>query len=544
MKFSFETSIPVQFDTLEPLEDSRFLKAKVWVCHTGKNLNNSYFSKEVIQNAIPSLANIPVLGFIRVDNLNETDFAGHEQRIIIDKDGARLEYLGRVYGLVPETNNAKFETKICEDGVEREFLTVEVLLYTKFQECIDIIQRDGVKGHSMELQPSSIKGKFNKNNEFEFTEFKFEGLCLLGDDVTPAMRGSVLELFSAYNYNDQFAEMLKEFNSKFSHLSSIELNVANNNPQGGENVNEKLELFTKFPTLKEEDIADLKANIESYSFEELEAKLNELVANQQSSEGQVNDTNINSNFSLTAQQLEQELRAELSKMRFIDRWGDSVRQYWYIDHDENRVYAEDGQNGYLPVGINYSLNGDNVEIDYSSVKRIKWVPQDLEDGSDTISTMMSVERSEAEVSKVRNEYSTYKQEAESKYAELQSKFASKEADFSSLQEEFNELKAQYEEVNGKYTSKLQKEKEEKLNNLFDNFSKELSEEEIAEVRKQKDELSFEELETKLFALVGKKKARFSFETKKPSIIDLEIENYSNKKKTGKSYDELFEKYID
>lgn len=138
MKFSLDTSIPVQFETIEQIGDSRFVRGKVWICHTGKNLNNSIFSKEVIEAAIPSLANIPVLGFIEVNNLNQTDFKGHEQRLIIDKNGVKIEYLGRMYGIVPESNNAKFEWKMCDDGIEREFLTAEVLLHTKFPECIDL----------------------------------------------------------------------------------------------------------------------------------------------------------------------------------------------------------------------------------------------------------------------------------------------------------------------------------------------------------------------------------------------------------------------
>ncbi|OMD71248.1 hypothetical protein BSK50_26365 [Paenibacillus odorifer] len=62
---------------------------------------------------------------------------------------------------------------------------------------------------------------------------------------------------------------------------------------------------------------------------------------------------------------------------------------------------------------------------------------------------------------------------------------------------------------------------------------------MSEVKKDSNN-TYEEIEMKLFALVGKKKAKFSL-AEKPKHIDLNTENKS-KKISGKSYDELFEKY--
>jgi len=530
LKFSLNTSIPVQFETIEQIGDSRFVRGKVWICHTGKNLNNSIFSKEVIEAAIPSLANIPVLGFIEVNNLNQTDFKGHEQRLIIDKNGVKIEYLGRMYGIVPESNNAKFEWKMCDDGIKREFLTAEVLLHTKFPECIDIIQRDGVKGQSMELQPESIKGKFNKDGLFEFTEFKFEGLCLLGDDVIPAMRGSELELFTQYNYQEDYIELLKEFNSTFS-----QINVKDDN-KGGNQVDEKLELFNKYPTLKEEDVAELKANLEKYTLEELENELIKRVESQNKNKPTQTD------FALTAKQFEQELRAILSQEKVVDRWGDTVRAYWYIDHDENRVYAEDTQNNYLPVGINYTVNGDKITIDFSTKKRIKWVPQDIEDGTEAIS-LMSVERNQYEIEKINNEFSTYKTDAESKLSTKQTEYQQLVEQFNTLKDRYTAIEDEYTKLNAEYAAKLKAEREEAENEIFTAFAKELTEEEMAEVKNNKDNMELDEIKDRLFALVGKKKAKLNFSIQdKPKIIDLQMNEPVQPKKTGKSYEELIEKY--
>lgn len=546
MQFNLDTSLPIHFEAIGQMKDSRFLRGKIWICHTGENFNKSYFSKEVIQNAIPSLANIPVLGFIEVNNLNEADFRGHEQRLVIDKDGVKIEYLGRMYGTVPESNNAKFEMKLCDDGIEREFLTVEVLIHTKFQEVVDIIQRDGIKNHSMELQPSSIQGKFNQNKVFEFTDFKFEGLCLLGNDVTPAMKGSVLELFSQNKIQEQFSEMIQEFNEFYSNytLNQSSSKTGHNNQEGGDQVDEKLELFTKFPTLKEEDVAELKSNIEQYSLEELETKLTELV--------DVQNQNPDTNFALTAQQLQQEIRNCLSQEKMMDRWGDSIRAYWYIDHDENRVYAEDVSNGYLPVGLSYAKSGDAVTIDFSTKKRIKWVPQDLEGEADVLASFVSVDRSEFELEKVK----------ESTIKETETKFESIQSELDELKPQFETLKTQNEELQSKVNEfsstdshteieklkqdiqdlssyKLAREKQDKLD-VVNKFSQ-LSDEDKKPFIDEIDKFSVEELETKLFAEVGRKGVtNFSKQSKDNLVVS--FANFTSSNSNQPAWAELVEQY--
>lgn len=471
LEFKIDTSLPILFEEIENVEDARFLKGKIWICHVGKNLNNSNLDKQVIENAIPSLANIPVLGFIQKNALNESDFQGHEQRIVIDKDGVQIEYLGRAYGIVPESNNAKFEMKLCDDGVEREFLTAEVLFWRKFPDATDIIERDQIKNQSMELFPPSIQGSFSKEGVFNFTQFMFDGLCLLGDDVTPAMKGSILEKYSDLKNTANFSDMLHEFNTYFSEF---------NKEKGGEVVDEKLELFNQYSNLTEEDIAELKSNIDTYSLDELKDKLIELSDIKNQNEEQ---NNVPQTFSLTATQMQQEIRKALSTEKFTDRWGDCTKGYWYIDHDDTRVYAEDVQSGYTPVGLNYSLSGDFVTIDFTSKKRVKFVPQDMEGETDIVSNFVSIERSEFSIEKAKLENSD-----------------------STIGDELENLR----------TYKAVRENEDK-NKIIDSFTQ-LSKEELDVFKGKINEFNKEELELQLFALVGKKGLNFSTNNQRPNLI--------------------------
>lgn len=158
---------------------------------------------------IPSLENIPILAHVIEDG---SEFGGHDKKMVKKGSSIEITYQGHAYGVVPSDHNARFEFRFGEDGIEREYLVCDVLLWNKFDYFIDIISKNGgFKSQSMELETSSVKGHRDNNQVFVFEEARFEGLCLLGDNVTPAMISSSLELFS-FAQNEDFKQMMEEFN--------------------------------------------------------------------------------------------------------------------------------------------------------------------------------------------------------------------------------------------------------------------------------------------------------------------------------------------
>jgi hypothetical protein len=123
------------------------------------------------------------------------------------------------------------------NGIEREYLVCEGLLYNKFPEAVEIFERDGSKSQSMELESASIEGKFDKKGVYEFSEFKFEAACVLGEGVTPAMTGSLIEKFSVSTMQDEMKELLAEFNNNFTIFTKDLIQ------EGGETVDKKLEML-------------------------------------------------------------------------------------------------------------------------------------------------------------------------------------------------------------------------------------------------------------------------------------------------------------
>ena len=203
-------SLPTRFEKSEGQEpDSRFQKVKIYIAHTGENLNHSIFSHDVLESMIPTLANIPILGYVGVNDEKNEDFRGHEKRLSIDDGKFKVSFETHAYGFVPVDNNAHFETT---GG--KEWLVTDGYLWTRFVDAMELFdESNGSKGQSMEI--SEADGYTDDRGRVVFTNATFTGLCILGDDVPPAMTGSTIStVFSKEDFKSTFEEMLAEFSAE------------------------------------------------------------------------------------------------------------------------------------------------------------------------------------------------------------------------------------------------------------------------------------------------------------------------------------------
>jgi hypothetical protein len=210
------------------------MKVKIYLMHLGENYNGSFFEQTVVEDAIPTLANTPILAYITINPLsNEKDFAGHEMEVVLDESTGNLKmhYKGVAVGVIPESNNAHFEDMVGSDGVNRKYLVVEGIVWNKFDEAQEILEREQVVNQSMELH-SDYDGFF-ETGLFHFTKFSFYGACLLSNNVAPAMHDARVEVkFSKSEVFTEIAHKMEEFKIAFSR----KLNE-NNNPEEGSNYN-------------------------------------------------------------------------------------------------------------------------------------------------------------------------------------------------------------------------------------------------------------------------------------------------------------------
>lgn len=473
--------------------DTRFLKITIDLLNEGENLNGSYFSKEVVDNNIESLYNIPVLGFIEYDNYTkENDFKGHEYTIKRTENGVERIYAGRAYGVIPSSCNPRWITKMCSDGIERNTLQLDALLWEQFSDATSIIRRDSEKAQSLELEVSSIDGYDDEEDGlFHFTALQFSGACILGDNVQPAMVDANVKINEANFSVDEFTKKLQsELNDKFA-------------------------VFTKL--IEKSDVQGGVRNMP------------------------------NSEFSQTLMQQFNDISAVVSGHETVkDYWGDDVPRYYTVDVQDAEVIVVDAQDGYNYYSFPFTMDGDKPVIDFACKKRKKVSYQDYEDGATIIENAFSFGEHIAAFEKVVGEKL---EEADGKIAEIEAAKAEVESNFEQVKSELDEAKSELDEIKPKYEAYEAAEAQRKVDELNAEKDAKFSEYEdvladnadFAAIKEKKDELSVDEIEKECAVLYVKAvraaKTNFSKSGASPAVgiiedDDDDVDGYVNISRYG------------
>ena len=122
MEKQINYSIPVTiYGNLERYNDT-ISKARCRIFYKYANRNGTYITDEFADKLLATVSYTPVKGIFE----NE-DFTDHGER--------RDE--GRIYGIVPENSNLSWEKHVDEDGIEREYACVDVLIFTALYQEIN-----------------------------------------------------------------------------------------------------------------------------------------------------------------------------------------------------------------------------------------------------------------------------------------------------------------------------------------------------------------------------------------------------------------------
>lgn len=441
-------------------EDTRFMSIVIDLMHTGRNLNDSFFEKSVVDECIDSIKNTPVLGFIKYDNITkETDFKGHEHILTKTENGIEERYIGSCYGVIPESCNPRWEMKMCDDGVEREFLQVDAILWEKFSDATNILRRDGEKGQSMELEVTSIEGYEDDDEIFHFTKFRFDGACILGDACTPAMSGANVRLKEDVNFS------VSDFMQSIS-----------------EELNDKLELFNS-------------------NFTKL--------VNEEECRGGVRNM-PDTNFTQTVMAQFEDIRIAVSERETVETcWGQAPR-YYLADIQENEAIVVDTSDHWRYYGFKFELVGDKPEIDFSAPVRKKVRYETYEEGSDAPEGAFEFGKHIAEIEEAAFEKI---EEAESKAAEAEKSKEEIEAEFAQVKSDFDEMKPKYEEFVAAEEQRIAAEISAEKDAKFAEYEEMLADVvEFAELKENKDEMSVDEIEKEcavMYVKVARSKTNFS-----------------------------------
>lgn len=518
MEYKINTLLPVQFEKItNPLyiDDSRWQTYKVWICHDLENYNGSYFDVSTLEKMGEKLAGVPVVGYISANNINEKDFSGHEERLVIQDGEISFEYLGRAYGCVLENNDWQIEQKEHEDGSVRNYLTCKCIVWNMFKDAIEIFERDGKKSHSMELQEGSIQGKFEKDGYFHFTDATIRALCILGEEIQPAMSNSIIEKFSQVDFSSQVQELLFEINESIKQFSSnqssnLEVDDINFSAKEDKKLNEKMELIAKYGLIIEE----LDFSIEEISLEDLEEKLKEFTKEEDKKEV---------SFSATYRQKRDALNNALDPKIERDNDGNLIYEeyYWVSDFDDEYVYVERS----IWTADNYENTHGRYAYTFNEETLTATIISEFEE---MILTWLTLEENQ----------------------KLQEERNSVIVEYEKIKDEFEDYKNKYS-IPNEEVERLQNFEKETLENqrkeaeeiLFAQFDEKLKGVEEYETLKTKtSEFILEDLERECFVILGKQSANFTAKPTKKEKVKIEF-NKSQNQEQEDEFGDLFEKYL-
>lgn len=470
--------IPVVFE-LSNDSDSRFKKVKVWIAHTGENLNNSYFSKETLEEMSKTLPKIPIVGYIEVDSDGDNDFSDHRQEIVIKSgEGVDIRYAGHAYGFLPEESNAKFEIR---DG--KEWLTAEGYIWTKFKDAIEIFNEEsGTKPHSMEI--IEAEGEVDDIGRMVVSSAVFSALCILGEDVSPAMTGSTVEFYSEKKNQYQFElnEMLEEFEREKGELdlpkTNEELeNIEDTSKDESKDVNEDLGV---------EEPKSAEGEPENAENPELEPNEDTAVAVEPETEGGEPESDEEGMFS-------------------INEETNTVSINFQLSHDDQRYGLYKRLEERIENGYHYVLDMYN---DHAIVEQVSF-DEDYENREEKILLVnFTSDNNEVEVGEVEEVFPMYLTQSEKTAVDTQ-------------REEIKTLNGRLEELS-EYRDSTELDAKE---SLVSEYAEELEEEIVETIRDNFSTMSVEEVEKEV-ALQFFKKAQAE---KHENGVSVSVQNFSKAK---------------
>lgn len=474
-KLKFESSI----DISEEVINKNFHKCRLKIMHDGMNNNGSIVPLSAIEDAKESIKNTPIMAFIKRDDEGEAiGFGGHESELQIKEKDGEL-YLKEFYnqvpiGIIPETNNA-----VIEEIDGKNYLLSDGFIWKSYSnEAYDMLVENGTTNVSCEMQCKSLE--FDENDVMSINKFEFLGLVVIG--VDPGMTGANIDMDIDFSLNDTnketFSKQVNELNSyltlQFESNGKEESDMEDNKKVEETEIEETKEVFEQDGEVQKEE-------------KEIETE----------------DTKVE--FGLSIDNLRASISSQLKDITTIctNYWGESYEcRAYYLETilpEDKIVVLEDYNDWNKHYGVSYSMNGDNVVLDFDT--KVEYI-QEWREKSGT------------------DEVITFEREDVVKDIVLE-KFAAKETEIENLTTKVTEL----EEFKANYEKEV---KLEELTNTVEEVVSKFSfdEEEIAELKAKaiNEEIDMETFEEKLFALEGRKafakKTKFSKEEEKTTKIEV------------------------
>lgn len=455
--------------------NSSFHKVKIFVAYAGKNRNGSIISKETFEKIIPSIYGIPIIG-----DYHDDSFHGHGGEIVINDEGINYYDTTCAFGYIDSSAKVDWELVTEEDGIEREYLTVDGFLWTeKYPESLKAL--DGNHNQSMELTILDGAMSSDDENYFEILDAEFLALCILSPDTEPCFESAKVSQFNLDKdvFKSEFTQMVAELKKS--------INFTNNQQQktnkGGESVEDK--------KLEEEVIETTEETTEEF----VEDVVDETTENTDETTVDTSEEEVEEKFTKVFELSHDDIRTKLYGLLYEvededDDWYyiNEVFDTYFIYSGYKKIYKQ----SYVKTDVDVAFEGERVEmfIEYLTAEELE------------------------ELNKMRDNYSLILKE----------------------NEELKEFKAQKDKE--EFEAEQEKLREEKVNHInteYEHISDDIKELFISKVDEYE---STEDLDADICVYIVKNKVTFSKAKKENTSVKLEVEQ-NEQKLVVSPYGDLF-----
>lgn len=441
-----DTGFSVAYSIDDSFDSESFIKLRLRVCHDGLSPNNTYFDKEVMEEAKDTIKNKPILAHVKYDAdgkpiLGSHDYHIEEHRL---KDGEyKIIYDEIPIGVIPEDCNFTIE-----EYDDRNYVFVDAFVWRDYSNyCEELIENAVNTKLSMEISIPDDSIVYNcKENYWEISKFKFRGISLLNENLGTGMHKA---LATTENFSANEAESIVR-ERMIILMEALQDCLQNYNKEnlskGGNDLDKFKELLQKYNVTAEEitfeidGLSDEELEIkfaETYESENLDDSTNEEQDNSDdvSEDVQNEDFEKNDDEDTPNEQTDTFVKSfELSHSdiqyglyKLLEAYELADDEWYYIQEVYDTYFVYRGRKIYKQA---YIKDGDNVSLDGERTELFEEL-------------LTASEKAELEL--MRSNYSTL-QDFKAKYEQAQKEEILNSEKYSVLSEnkDFVELKANAE----------------------------------------------------------------------------------------------------
>lgn len=393
----------VNFDESDKNEDG-LLPVHLQSCHTDLNVNGSNIESSVMEAALPSFSNRPILGYIHkviTDENPEGQWEFYSHNMHEDENGD-VVYDEYPIGIIPESCNAQL---VYDEEKKKTYCEVDGYIFEEYSKAAEILQREEECSVSVELSIRELsydaKQKFLNIEDFWFSGVTILGKTPQGNEVKPGMTGSNIKLadFSSKNNSlfEDYESKMVELQARIENLETACFNKEQSSSirtlsrEGGnkESMTKFEELLAKY----NKTVEDVTFDYSELSDEELEAKFAEVfgednntdgdnsgdnTANEPSNDNEGDGENTTEpegttdgdnegegqNFENMARTFEishDDIRYALYNL--LSSYEDADNEWYYITGVYDSYFVYESWDGGKIYGQKYTKDNDNVSFD-------------------------------------------------------------------------------------------------------------------------------------------------------------------------------------